>query len=96
MLYFYEEMSTPKTTFIYLSYQFWNIVGILMYSTGTFFLFMYSNSLQTEDWENWSIINYIFTLFKNMLFSIAILMLVKHRQETTTERHFAEERINYF
>lgn len=96
LLYFYEEISIPKTTFIYASFQFWNIVGILIYSTGTFFLFMYSNSLGAEDWENWSIINYVFTLLKNLLFSIAIIVLAQNHKDDEPERKFFEERINYF
>ena len=80
LFYFFEEIKNPKSTFIYSTYNFWFIVGILMYSTGTFFLFMYASDLFNEDWENWSIINFIFTIFKNSLFAIGVYIF-KQEQE---------------
>ena len=72
MLYFFEEMSTPQVSFVYSTPSFWLIVGILIYSTGTFFLFMFSENLSDDEWEKWSIINYVFTILKNICFAIAI------------------------
>lgn len=71
LLYFFEEINQPNTTFIYSSFQFWAIVGILIYSTGTFFLFMYSQALSYEEWSKWEVINYVFTWIKNICFSVA-------------------------
>lgn len=89
LLYFFEEMKKPKTTFIYSTYNFWVIVGILMYSAGTFFLFMYASDLFNEDWENWSIVNFIFTIFKNFLFSVGIIVFKQETQsdEVSINRH---------
>jgi hypothetical protein len=50
------------------------LVAILVYSTGTFFFFMQSDSLSNEQWAKWSIINYLCTTLKNILFSVAVLM----------------------
>lgn len=72
MLYFFEEISTPQVSFVYSTTSFWLIVGILIYSTGTFFLFMFSENLSDDEWEKWSIINYVFTILKNVCFSIAV------------------------
>ena len=77
LFYFYEEISIPNFTFIYNSSRFWIIVGILTYSTGTFFFFLYSSSMLGQDWDNWSIINFIFTILKNILFCIAIIIATK-------------------
>lgn len=74
LLYFFEELNEPKTTFIYSSYKFWIVLGIFIYSTGTFFFFMQSSNLSEEQWEKWSFINYVFTLIKNMFFGIAIVI----------------------
>lgn len=81
LFYFFEEMSYPNTAFIYSSYKFWVIVGILIYSTGTFFFFMYSSSLDREEWNNWSVINYVFTTVKNLLFTIAVLVAKKENKK---------------
>ena len=74
LLYFFEELNEPSTTFIYSSYKFWMILGILIYSTGTFFFFMQSSDLTDEQWDTWSPINYVFTLIKNILFGVAIII----------------------
>lgn len=78
LFYFFEEINEPNATFIYSSYSFWLITGILIYSTGTFFLFMQSNNLTNEEWKKWSIINNIFTMIKNGFFCIAVSMKKNH------------------
>ena len=72
LFFFFEELNEPNTTFIYSSYRFWIITGILLYSTGTFFLFMQSSNLSDSQWDRWLIINYVFTTIKNLLFCVAI------------------------
>jgi hypothetical protein len=74
LFYFFDELGEPQATFIYSSYKFWMLVAILVYSTGTFFFFMQSDSLSNEQWAKWSIINYLCTTLKNILFSVAVLM----------------------
>ena len=72
LFFFFEEISEPNTTFIYSTSQFWAIAGILIYSAGTFFLFLYSDSISDEEWDKFSIINFVFTIIKNVCFSIAV------------------------
>ena len=74
LFYFFEELNQPNTSFIYSSHPFWIIIGVLIYSTGTFFLFMQSSNLSDPEWDRWLIINYIFNILKNFLFCIAIVM----------------------
>lgn len=74
LFFFFEELNEPNTTFIYASYTFWLIVGILIYSTGTFFFFMQSSDLTNEQWQKWAVINYVFTIIKNAFFSVAMII----------------------
>lgn len=74
LCYFFEEINKPNTTFIYSSYTFWIVVGILIYSTGTFFLFMQANKLSEAEWEKYIPINHVFTSIKNIFFSVAIII----------------------
>ncbi len=76
LLYFYEEINVPQVTFIYSTKAFWIITGILIYSAGTFFLFLFSDNLTDDEWKKWSIINYVFTILKNTCFGIAVT--IKH------------------
>ena len=97
MFFFYEEISAPNTTFIYSTSQFWAIVGILIYSAGTFFLFLYSDSITKEEWEKFSIINFIFTIIKNICFSIAVVIKPDPENFNTDENHkphFVETPLN--
>jgi hypothetical protein len=74
IFYFFDELRQPKTEFIYSSYKFWILVSILIYSAGTFFFFMQANNLTNEQWAKWRAINHSFTILKNILFSVAVLM----------------------
>ncbi len=76
LFYFYEEISIPQATFIYSTKAFWIITGILIYSAGTFFLFLFSENLSDEEWDRMVIINYVFTILKNTCFGIAVT--IKH------------------
>jgi hypothetical protein len=96
LFYFFEEISYPNTAFIYFSYKFWVVVGILIYSTGTFFFFMYSSSLDGEEWNNWSIINYVFTIIKNALFSIAVIIARKESKKIDEYRIQFNEQLEVF
>ena len=68
LFFFFEQINKVEVTFIYSSYKFWLILSILLYSTGTFFLFMFSSSMSDTEWEKWSPINFVFNIVKNVLF----------------------------
>src|SRR5690606_7537286 len=61
IFYFYEQLVLPQQNFIYSSFRFWIILGILIYSTGTFFFFLQSDKLADDQWKDWSLINYFCT-----------------------------------
>ena len=84
LIYFFEELNEPDTTFIYSSYKFWIVLGILIYSTGTFFFFMQSNVFSAEQYEKWLLINYVFNVIKNLFFSIAVVI----KKDRSTDNHF--------
>ncbi|MBO9633087.1 MAG: hypothetical protein J7578_08200 [Chitinophagaceae bacterium] len=91
MFYFFKEISQPQSVFIYSSYAFWVIVSILIYSTGTFFYFAYSDNLSDDDWHKWSIINHIFTIIKNILFGIAVIMPKKVNTLQSQEKQYPDQ-----
>jgi len=86
LLYFFEKINDPATTLVYSFYTFWIIVGILIYATGTFFFFMQSKEMSDEEWNKWLIINIIFTIIKNLFFSIAITMKKKVHGQNNLNR----------
>ena len=73
LLYFFEQIRFPKTVFIYTQSSFWSIVGLLVFSAGTFFIFWYNTIIkQSEVFENqYIIIHALIFIIRNVLFSIA-------------------------
>jgi hypothetical protein len=71
LFYFYEKLLYPTNIFIYSTYHFWIVTGMLIYISGTFFLFIYSDVY--KDMNLW-VINLVFNTLKNILFSIAFLV----------------------
>src|SRR5690606_19467841 len=57
LFYFFEQLVEPQDRFVYTSFRFWIILGILIYSTGTFFFFLQSDKLSDDQWKDWSLIN---------------------------------------
>jgi hypothetical protein len=73
LIFFYFQLSNPNNLFISSSPSFWIVSGILLYKTGTFFLFLYVNSLNQNAKANFYIINSIFYLLESVLFTIGFL-----------------------
>lgn len=70
----FEEMQHPVIGFIYNTYKFWIILGIMIYFAGTFFFFLYFTTMGRGDKDFFWNINWISIILKNIFFSIAFLM----------------------
>lgn len=82
----YEEMNNTNVLFLYNKYQFWVVIGFMLYLSGCFFMYIFANQLPQEMVnEYWFIID-IFLILKNVLFSIAILVFALSRNEKTPPR----------
>ncbi len=76
ILFFYEKMKYSTKFPIYLSPAFWIAVGFLIFSTGNFFLFLFSKML-LQDLHNKALYNNIygfFTILKNVLLCTAVVV----------------------
>lgn len=81
ILYLFEEIQNPKVNFIYNKSSFWIIIGIMIYFSGTFFLFLQYSDLSNTDQDNFWIINLICIILKNIFFSIAFTLSEKENQD---------------
>lgn len=77
MYYFYEQIKEPNIILIYTQQSFWIIIAFLFFQSGTFFVYLYLEKvLLSEAYINlYSSINSFFAIFKNILFSIAMLKM---------------------
>ena len=74
IVYFFKQISNPDNLDFQKNPQFWVVCAYLIYSAGTFFLFLYISTLPLKDQQSDYILNYIFLIPKSMLLSIAMFM----------------------
>ena len=74
--YFFDQLKLPNTFVIYSSVDFWVIIAFLVYLSGTFFLYIYAESMLADPGfrKQYIIINSVFNLLKNVLLSVAMIM----------------------
>jgi hypothetical protein len=77
ILFLFEQINKPETLFIYASYKFWVITGILIYLASTLFLYGFAASLPTEVREQFWFISHISNILRNIFFTIAIIINVR-------------------
>lgn len=81
--YLFEQMNDPKVLFIYSKYQFWVIIGFMLYLSGSFFMYIFANQIPHEKiLEYWFIID-IFLMVKNLCFSMALILFVQQQKGKT-------------
>jgi hypothetical protein len=83
LYYFYEQLKETSTLLIYETHNFWIIIAFLIFFSGTFFLYIYTeNTIKDKTFLNqYAIINSGFYLLKNILFSVAMLMKPKKKPQ---------------
>ncbi len=76
VFYLFEQISKPDHIFFYAIPEFWVIVAILIYFSGTFFLVNYAQSLLKNESTKvqYSLINTTFDLLKSLLLSVAMVV----------------------
>jgi hypothetical protein len=72
--YFYEQMQDTTNLFIYSRYPFWVVLGMILYLAGSFFIYIYSSQLSQEEVNKYWIFTNIFSILKNIFFTIAIIV----------------------
>ena len=80
--YLYERMNDTNTLFIYNTYPFWVVIGVVLYLSGSFFVYISTNNLSKEEIKTYWIITNIFSILKSILFAVAILIHAKPTKNT--------------
>lgn len=79
IFYLYEQIKDPNNLFLYNTPNFWIVVGIILFFSGTFFLFIYGqSSSKLPDWDKtFRLINGVCSLLEYILFLIAFIIAKK-------------------
>lgn len=94
ILFFYDQLTKPESLFVYSTPVFWIVVGVLVYKAGTFFLFLYFNTLEQSEKEifgNYYIINSAFLMLRNILFTIAFTIRDQPKKQAGTKTLFSRK-----
>lgn len=91
VVYFFDQIREPKTLFIYTTFEFWAVTGILVYLSGTFFIYMFTMSMSEEELDRYWFINYVFNIIKNIF--IALAFFVKSRK---SKSDLEEQSLGYY
>jgi hypothetical protein len=75
--YLYEQMNKTENLFIYNTFEFWVIFGMLIYLAGSFFIYIYANQLDPIFMRKYWFLTNIFYIVKNILFAIGIFTYIK-------------------
>jgi hypothetical protein len=70
----YEEFKDVKGSPIYENYFFWISIGLFIYLGGSFFIYLYANTLDDTELIKYWFFTYIVEIFKNLLFVSAIFV----------------------
>lgn len=88
IIFFYNQIIKPQTLFVYSTPIFWIVAGILIYKSGTFFLFLYFDTLEhseKEDFKSLYVINSAFLFIRNIFFAIAFTLKRKALKKTNLQ-----------
>lgn len=81
-LYFYEQMN-DETTYVYNKFSFWIVFGMMIYLSGSFFIYIYGSHLPNEkDIASYWIVTNIVSVLKNIFFTIAIVIHAHSAKKT--------------
>lgn len=74
--YLFEQINDTSAIFIYAKKSFWIVIAIIIYLSGTFFLFIYAQNLMHDDTfsEQYGIMNSVLYIIKNILITIAFII----------------------
>jgi hypothetical protein len=76
MSFLFEKINKPKISLLYNTQSFWITVGMIIYFSGTFFLFIFSQNI-FENPEFRIMFDYLiltFSIIRNLFFAIAFLL----------------------
>lgn len=73
--YFFQELNDDTTLFVYNKASFWYVLGILVYLSGSFFIYIFANQVSIKELERYWVITNISSFVKNIFFIVPVFIL---------------------
>lgn len=67
----FNQIKNPTSLFIYTTFEFWVVTGILIYLSGTFFIYLLSSTLTKDEIQQFWFINTVFNIQRNIFITLA-------------------------
>jgi hypothetical protein len=74
--YFFFEQLKKTETLIYENFFFWVSIGMILYLSGTFCIYLLSNTMSSKELHEYWFITYVFDIIKNTFFVISLLIYI--------------------
>ncbi len=87
ILFFYEQLKTPDSNFIYSTKKFWVVIAIFLYLAATFILFISTLYMSDEDRGTYWSINLIANIIKNVFICIAFALKPEQKFRTIKNQY---------
>ncbi len=82
----YEQLKDVKDLPIYSHYFFWISIGLFIYLGGSFFIYIYANTLSRQETDQYWFFTYVVEIIKNLLFTAAVVIYSKNPNKTSVNR----------
>ncbi|MDQ3277122.1 MAG: hypothetical protein M3Q06_02275, partial [Bacteroidota bacterium] len=79
--YLYERMNDTTTLYVYSTFSFWIVIGMVLYLAGSFFIYIFADSLPKADVDKYWIVTNVLSILKNIFFAIAIIVNSKPQKK---------------
>lgn len=79
--FFYEKIKNPSVSYIYSDYRFWILIGMITYLAGSFFIYIYGETLDAAAWRKFRILTVLFYIIRSVFFIIGIIVFIKTPKE---------------
>jgi len=67
-----------------MDYRFWIILGILLYLSGSFFIYILADQIGAEELRRMWILTFLFYIVKGIFFAISILIYKRQSPKNNT------------
>ena len=85
--YLYEQFKNPEVQFINRSFSIWLVLGIVIYLSVSFFIYILANDVPFDELKQYWFLTYLVDIIKNIFFAIGIYIYAKQFSKKNFQNH---------